>query len=105
MAGFFQRIFRIGGAEAHSMLDKLEDPVKMTEQGIRDLKTELEKALKSFAEVKSLEIKSKRDMEKALNESTDWERKAMGLLQSAQGGKMDSRPEYCRLAYSPAAGQ
>jgi phage shock protein A len=34
----FKRLFKVGEAEAHSALDKLEDPIKMTEQGIRDLK-------------------------------------------------------------------
>jgi phage shock protein A len=38
MAGLFKRIFRVAQAEAHAAVDKLEDPVKMTEQGIRELK-------------------------------------------------------------------
>ena len=33
----FKRLFRIGAAETNSLVDKLEDPIKMTEQGIRDL--------------------------------------------------------------------
>ena len=40
---FFKRLFKIGQAEAHSALDKLEDPIKLTEQGIRDLKQDLNK--------------------------------------------------------------
>lgn len=75
MAGFFQRLFSLGESEAHSIIDKLEDPVKMTEQGIRELKQELEKALKSFAEVKAIAIKAQRDMEKSKLESNEWEKK------------------------------
>ena len=30
----FRRLFRIGKAEANSAIDKMEDPIKMTEQGI-----------------------------------------------------------------------
>ena len=41
----FKRLFRVGEAEAHSALDKLEDPIKMTEQGIRDLKKDLDASL------------------------------------------------------------
>ena len=37
MTGLFSRILRLGKAEAHSAVDKLEDPIKMTEQGIRCL--------------------------------------------------------------------
>ncbi len=33
----FQRVFRLGKAEVHSAIDKIEDPIRMTEQGIRDL--------------------------------------------------------------------
>ena len=55
----FRRLFRIGSAEANSMVDKLEDPIKMTEQGIRDLKGDLGKALEALAEVKALAIRAR----------------------------------------------
>ncbi len=90
MAGFFRRVFSLGNAEAHSIIDKLEDPVKMTEQGIRELKKDLEVAMQSFAEVKAIAIRSERDLEKARNGSIDWERKAMTLLQQGQSGKIDA---------------
>lgn len=89
MAGFFRRLFSLGSAEAHSIIDKLEDPVKMTEQGIRDLKKDLDEAMHNFAEVKAIAIKAERDMEKSKNAALDWERKAMSLLQQGQSGKLD----------------
>jgi phage shock protein A len=90
MAGFFKRIFSLSSAEAHSIVDKLENPVKMTEQGIRELRTDLEKAMQNFAEVKAIAIRAERDMEKAKSSAIDWERKAMALLQQGQSGKLDS---------------
>jgi len=89
MAGFLRRLFSLGSAEAHSIIDKLEDPVKMTEQGIRDLKKDLDEAMHNFAEVKAVAIKAERDMEKSKNGNLDWERKAMSLLQQGQSGKLD----------------
>jgi len=89
MSGFFKRVFSLGSAEAHSIIDKLEDPVKMTEQGIRELKKDLEKAMHSFAEVKAISIRAERDKEKAKNGALDWERKAMTLLQQGKDGKLD----------------
>ncbi|NQU63338.1 MAG: PspA/IM30 family protein [SAR324 cluster bacterium] len=89
MAGFFRRVFSLGNAEAHSIIDRLEDPVKMTEQGIRELKKDLDEAMHSFAEVKAVAIKAERDMEKSKNGNLDWERKAMSLLQQGQSGKME----------------
>ncbi len=49
--GIFGRIFNVGKAEAHAIVDKLEDPIKMTEQGIRDLKKDLDKKKKSEKKV------------------------------------------------------
>jgi len=97
MSGFFQRIFSLGSAEAHSIIDQLEDPVKMTEQGIRELKKELDNATQSFAEVKASQIRAQRDMEKNKVESLDWERKAMALLQQGQSGML-SQEDSERLA-------
>lgn len=89
MAGFFRRLFSLGSAEAHSIIDKLEDPVKMTEQGIRELKKDLDQAMRNFAEVKAVAIRAERDMEKSKNGSLDWEKKAMALLQQGQSGKLE----------------
>ena len=44
----FKRIFKVGQAEAHSAMDKLEDPIKLTEQGIRDLKKDLDGSLQGL---------------------------------------------------------
>ncbi|MBU2645918.1 PspA/IM30 family protein [bacterium] len=91
MAGFFRRLFSLGSAEAHSIIDKLEDPVKMTEQGIRELRKDLDDAMHNFAEVKAVAIRAERDMEKSKNAALDWERKAMSLLQQGASGKMDKQ--------------
>lgn len=93
----FSRLFRIGTAEAHSAIDKLEDPIKMTEQGIRDLKKNLDDSLKAFAEVKALAIRSKNDMETNRNRAKDYENKAILLLKKAENGEI-SADEADRLA-------
>jgi len=93
----FRRIFKVGEAQAHSAIDKIEDPVKMSEQAIRDLKTDLNKALESLAEVKALAIRTRRDMKNYQQQSTDYEKKAMLLLQRAQQGQLDPN-EADRLA-------
>jgi len=82
----FSRLFRIGTAEAHSAIDKLEDPIKMTEQGIRDLKKNLDDSLKALAEVKALAIRSKNDLETNRSRANDYESKAILLLKKAESG-------------------
>ena len=88
--GLFNRMFTWGKSEAHSAMDKIEDPVKMTEQGIRDMKKDLEIGLKGLAEVKALSIRSTREAEEKKQIASDYEKKAMLLLGKAQKGEMDS---------------
>ncbi|MFW5640190.1 MAG: PspA/IM30 family protein [Thermodesulfobacteriota bacterium] len=86
---FFSRIFKIGEAEAHSVIDKFEDPIKLTEQGIRDLKSDLQGALTSLAEVKAIAIRTRKEAENQKKLAADYERKAMMLLQRGQNGQLD----------------
>jgi phage shock protein A len=86
--GIFSRLFSIGKAEAHSVLDKLEDPIKMTEQGIRDLKEDLNKSLQGLAEIKALAIRAKNDNAKFIADAKSYEQKAVMLLQRAQTGQL-----------------
>lgn len=86
----FQRMFRMGKAEVNSTLDKFEDPIKMTEQGIKDLKNDLQSAMTSLAEVKGQTIRLKKQAEENRLAAEDYERKAMLLLQKAQGGDLDA---------------
>lgn len=89
MAGIFNRLFKISQSEAHSIVDKLEDPIKMTEQGIRELKIDLSEAMQSLAEIKGLAIRLKKQADDAGKLAQDFERKAMLLLQRGQTGEMD----------------
>lgn len=86
---FFNRLFKIGQSQAHAALDKFEDPIRMTEQGIRDLKNDLQKAMTSLAEVKGIAIRTRKDSEDKKRLAADYERKAMLLLQKAQKNELD----------------
>jgi phage shock protein A len=86
----FNRIFRVTQAETHAMIDKIENPIKMTEQGIRDLKKDLQQAMTSLAEVKGMAIRTRRDSDGKKKLAADYERKAMMLLQKMQNGDMDA---------------
>ncbi len=90
MASVFSRIFKVGQAQAHSVVDKLEDPIKMTEQGIRDMKKDLQGAMQSLAQVKALAIRMRKDADDKKKLAGDYERKAMLLLQKMQDGDLDA---------------
>jgi len=85
----FKRLFKIGQAEAHNLVDKLEDPIKLTEQGIRDLKNDLNESLKALAEVKAMSIRAKKDSSDARNRAKSYESKAMMLLTKVEKGELD----------------
>jgi phage shock protein A len=85
----FTRLFRVSQAEAHAIVDKFEDPIKMTEQGIRDLKKDLQASMTSLAEVKAIAVRTRREADNHKKLTVDYERKAMMLLQKMQSGEMD----------------
>ena len=85
---FFKRLFKVGESNAHAIIDKMEDPIKMTEQGIRDLKQDLTAAMTSLAEVKGIAIRTRKEADKKKNLAADYERKAMLLLQRMQNNQI-----------------
>ncbi len=95
--GIFKRLFKIGEAEANSAVDKLENPIKMTEQGIRDLKEQLGKSIDALAKVKAMAIRSKNESNAYKSKAQSYENKAVQLLKRAQSGALD-QAEADRLA-------
>ena len=85
---FFKRLFKIGEANTNSAIDKLENPIAMTEQGIRDLKDDLSKAIEALAKVKALSIRTKTEAEEFEEKAKDYENKALLLLQKAEKGEI-----------------
>ena len=86
----FKRLFKMAESEAHSAIDKFENPIKLTEQGIRDLKKDLENSIRSLAQVKALTIRLKREASDKKQLASDYERKAILLLEKGQKGGMDA---------------
>jgi phage shock protein A len=85
----FRRIFRIGQAEIHAAVDKMEDPVKMTEQGLRELRVDLTEATESYAQVKALAIRTENEQLQCENQSRSYAEKAILIMQKAQAGQVD----------------
>jgi len=80
----------------------LENPIKLTEQAIRDLKEDLGESIKALAEVKAMAIRAKNEVEMHKNKSKDYENKAIALLKRAQNGSLDAT-EADRLASAALA--
>ncbi|UOQ97288.1 PspA/IM30 family protein [Hymenobacter sp. 5317J-9] len=91
------RLFKIGQSEAHAAVNQLEDPIKMTEQGLRDLRQDLDNSLHGLAEVKAMAIRARNESESFRAKGADYENKAVLLLQRAHKGELEAA-EADRLA-------
>ena len=91
------RVFKFFQSEIHSLVSRFEDPVKLIEQGIRDLKKDFDESMQSVAQVKAIAIGAKKEMEAKKQIAVDYEQKAMILLQKAKNGELDEA-EADRLA-------
>lgn len=90
MLNLFRRLFKLSEAEGHSLVDKLEDPIRMSEQAIRDLREDLRKAMESLAEVKAIIIRSRREQAQAREAADEYERKGLLLVEKGQQGELDA---------------
>ncbi|MCC8145766.1 MAG: PspA/IM30 family protein [Bacteroidales bacterium] len=87
----FKRLLRIGQAEIHSAVDKMEDPIRMTEQGIREMREDLDKALEALAQVRAMAIRTKNEKQKKQIAAEDYQNKAVLLMTKVQ--KEELNPE------------
>lgn len=95
--GIFKRLFTIGKAETNAAIDKLEDPIKLTEQGIKDLKKDLNNSLQALAEIKAIAIRSKKELSESKSRAESYQQKAITILKKAENGAIDTN-EADRLA-------
>ena len=85
----FDRLFRIGKAEANAAVDKIEDPAKMAAQILRELKENYQQAIQGEAEIKALALQHRANELQYQNTAADWEKKANDLLDRIESKQLD----------------
>ena len=85
----FDRLFRIGKAEANAAVDKIEDPAKMAAQILRELRENYQQAIQGEAEIKALALQHRANELQYRNTATDWEKKANDLLDRVETKQLD----------------
>jgi len=85
----FDRLFRIGKAEANAAIDKLEDPAKMADQILRELRSNYQQAIQGEAEIKALALQHRASELKARNTADEWEKKTNELLDRIESKQLD----------------
>ena len=97
MYSLITRFFKYCQSSLNALLNKVENPVNMAEQSIRDLKSDYEESMRGLAEIKALSISLQRQLEEKKQIAVDYERKALIILQNAKMGQI-SQEEADRLA-------
>jgi phage shock protein A len=85
----FDRLFRIGKAEANAAVDRLEDPAKMADQILRELRANYQQAIQGEAEIKALALQHRASELQYRNTAADWEKKTNDLLDRVETKQLD----------------
>lgn len=85
----FKRLYTIGKAEINSVLENFEDPIKLTENGISDMKNQLSESMEALAKLKALSIRKKNEIESAEQTAKDYYAKAILLVQKSEKGEIE----------------
>ena len=85
----FDRLFRIGKAEANAAVDKIEDPAKMAAQILRELRENYQQAIQGEAEIKALALQHRASELQNRNSAADWEKKTNDLLDRIESKQLD----------------
>ncbi len=93
----FKRLYTIGKTELNSALENFEDPIKLTENGISEMKDELRKSTEQLAQLKALLIRKKNEKQAEVDVAKDYQNKAILIIQKSENGEMPSE-EADRLA-------
>jgi phage shock protein A len=86
--GILKRLFGIGKANANALLDSLEEPIKMTKQGIRDMRENVQRAheanVKANAQLKGLQA----TRQTLLTEAESYTAKANSVQDRIESGEL-----------------
>jgi len=86
-----KRVLRIVKAETHAIVDKLEDPIKVTEESIRELKKQLNEAIESLAQVKATQIRFEREAINERERAKMLVKRAENILSKAKSGEISEQ--------------
>ncbi|UOE38778.1 PspA/IM30 family protein [Chryseobacterium oryzae] len=86
----FKRLYAIGKAEVNSVLENFEDPIKLTEAGIADMKDQLTESVEALAQLKALSIRKKNEAEAESLSAKDYYAKAVLLIQKSEKGEVNA---------------
>lgn len=85
----FKRLLKLGQSEIHALVDRMEDPIHIIEQGIRDLKEDLAELTERLAQAKASRIRLENKAEENSQQAERMEEKARTVLLKSETGALD----------------
>ncbi|MFZ4862477.1 PspA/IM30 family protein [Sphingobacterium sp. Mn56C] len=85
----FKRLLKIGQAEIHALVDKMEDPIHLTEQGIKDMKKQLRETEEGYIQSRAQVIRNENLIQSKKIEAQDYEDKARIALEKIPKQELD----------------
>ncbi|MCA5004425.1 PspA/IM30 family protein [Sphingobacterium bovistauri] len=86
----FKRLLKIGQAEIHALVDKMENPIRLIENGIEEMKQQLSELTEAYILNRAQIIRNENLAKNKLNDAESYEAKAVLLLQKAQKQEIES---------------
>ena len=85
----FKRLLKIGQAEIHALVDKMENPILLIENGIEEMKNNLSELTEAYISNRAQLIRNENLAKNKLNDAESYEEKALLLLQKAQKAEIE----------------
>ncbi|MFD2552781.1 PspA/IM30 family protein [Sphingobacterium tabacisoli] len=85
----FKRLLKIGQAEIHAIVDKMEDPIVLIAQGISDMKKELIAIEENYIRTRAMGIRMENVLRQKKEESDTLEGKAKLILEKSRLGEIN----------------
>ena len=86
----FKRFLKIGQSEIHALVSKMENPIALTEQGLRDMKTDLQEATEQHAQVRASIIRREQAILEKQQEAQVYVEKARLIIAKTEKQEIDA---------------
>ncbi len=85
-----KKLYKLGEAELNALTEKIQDPLKMIEMGIKDLKSDFDKNLRTLAQAKVMKIKLQKDVEEYTKRNSEIDQELIEILAKSQSNQTSS---------------
>src|SRR4051794_28524578 len=86
MFKWLQRLFNIGKSKVKTATENLEGPLSIIQKGLRELREDLNRGIKSMAEIRGMAISAEYNRKEKLKLASEYENRAFQHLKKGKEG-------------------